>query len=431
MKHGTAAGKEMRETASARPKRVWIVCQHAGAPRYGMNYRPYNLGRELVAMGVDVTVIGSPYSHQFFAQPRIDGIFTIENIDGMRYCWIKTAQYPESQSNARVRAWWDFARRLSLLARRAGSLGIPEPDAILVSSPPPYAILPAALLARRYSARLVFEARDLWPLSLIGLGGHSPWHPFIAFTQWVEDFAYRRSDTVVSVPPAAEPYMRSRGLAPGKFHHIPNGVNIDRESNDLADFSAGIVRLALPGRSFIVGYAGTVGLANALGAFVGAAAILRDHREIGFALIGDGAEIPSLKTQAAALGLDNIAFIPAVPKTRIPSILAELDVCYLGLKREKVFLYGVSPTKLFDYLLAAKPVIMAIDSANDLIAAAKCGFTVEPENPAAIADAVLALAATTPERRRAMGESGRNYVIAHHEWSALGKKYAEILGLEP
>lgn len=409
--------------------KVWIICQHAGAPRYGMNYRPYNLGRELSAQGIDVTIIGSPFSHQFFASPELGaGNYTMEEIDGMRYCWVRTADYPESQSLARVRAWWDFAWRLLPLARRAAGLGIPAPDTILVSSPPPYAILPAARLAKKFGARLVFEARDLWPLSLIGLGGHSPRHPFIAFTQWVENFACRRADAVVSVPPAAEPYLREHGLDAGKFHHIPNGINLDRESLESAEHASDLVRKALPDRRFIVGYTGTVGLANALSHFVEAADLLRGRAEIGFAIIGDGADIPRLKRLAADKKLDNIAFVPAVPKTRIPSILADLDACFLSLKHEAVFRHGVSPTKLFDYLLAAKPVIMAVDAGNDIVGSAGCGITVRPEDPGAIAEAVIALAEMRLEKRQAMGLAGKAYVIKNHEWSELGKRYAKILG---
>ncbi len=416
-------------------KCVWIICQHAGAPRYGMNYRPYNLGRELVARGIDVTVFASPYSHQFFSQPEVTGKYTFEDVDGMRYCWIRTARYGESQSNARVLAWWDFVCGLAPLGRRAASMGIPAPDAILVSSPPPYAILPAVRLARRYGARLVFEVRDLWPLSLISLGGHSPRHPFIAFTQWVEDFAYRHADIAVSALPAAESHMRSHGLAEGKFRYIPNGVSIagsafDTDATPSASaLDSGIVRAALPGRHFIIGYAGTVGLANALSHFVEAAALLKTRSDIGFAIIGEGAELEALKSLAAERGLDNFAFLPPVAKTRIPGLLAGLDVCYLGLKDEAVFRFGVSPTKLFDYMLAAKPVVMAIDAGNDIVSAAGCGYTVKPESPESIARAIVRLADLEPAEKAALGEAGKRYVITNHDWSVLGGKYADALGV--
>jgi len=412
-------------------KSVWIICQHAGAPRYGMNYRPYNLGRELSAQGIDVTIIGSPFSHQFFARPELhEGNYTIEYIDGMRYCWIRTTDYPKSQSLARVRAWWDFAWRILPLSFRAVELGIPAPDTILVSSPPPYAILPASRLAKKFKARLVFEARDLWPLSLIGLGGHSPWHPFILFTQWVENFAYKNSDGVVSVPPLAGPHMQEHGLAAKKFHHIPNGVNVERESLESNEDSSELIHNVLPNRHFIVGYSGTVGLANGLSYFVDAAELLKKNTKIGFAIIGDGADIPYLKTRAREKKLDNIAFIPAVSKTKIPSILAELDACFLSLKREKVFEYGVSPTKLFDYLLSAKPVIMAVESGNDIVGNAGCGIKIDPENPKAIADAVLFLFGLSMEERKAMGNAGKEFVLKNHDWRNLGEIYAKVLGVD-
>ena len=412
-------------------KSVWIICQHAGAPKYGMNYRPYNLGRELSAQGVDVTIIGSPFSHQFFAQPKLhEGNYTIENIDGMRYCWIRTADYPESQSLARVRAWWDFSWRLLPLSSRSIELGIPAPDTILVSSPPPYAILPASRLAKKFGSRLVFEARDLWPLSLIGLGGHSPLHPFILFTQWVENFAYKNSDAVVSVPPLAEPYMQQHGLKEKKFYHIPNGVNTERESLESNEDSSELIHNALPGKGFIVGYSGTVGLANGLSYFVDAAELVKGHSKIGFAIIGDGADIPYLEARAREKKLENIAFIPAVSKTKIPSILTELDACFLSLKREKVFEYGVSPTKLFDYLLAAKPVIMAVESGNDIVGRAGCGIKIEPENPNAIAEAILFLSGLSAEERKAMGNAGEAFVLKNHDWRNLGKMYAKVLEVD-
>ena len=417
----------MRE--DKRPRAVWLICQYAGSPRHGMNYRPYNLGRELAARGLDVTVISGSYSHQFYAPPEVKGPYTLEEVDGLRYCWVRTPRYPESQSAGRLLSFWVFVRALYGLARQAARLGLPLPGAVIVSSPSPYPILPARRLASRYGARLVFEVRDLWPLSLVELGRNSPRHPFVALTQLVEDFAYRHAERVVSVLPAAEAYMRGRGLAEGKFRYIPNGVKPRPEGEGGARGEASLVRDLLPGRAFIVGYAGSLGLANALSHLVEAAVLLRDRVDIGIAIVGEGAELAALKALAAERGLENIVFVPAIAKTGIPALLSEFDACYLGLRREPLFRFGVSPTKLFDYLLAAKPVIMAIEAGNDIVSEAGCGLTVRPEDPAAIAAAILDLAARGAEERRAMGEAGRAYVKAKHDWSILGDNYLEVLGL--
>ncbi len=260
-------------------KSVWIVCQHAGSPRHGMNYRPYHLARELTALGVDVTVISGSTSHEYYAPPVTNGRYTLEDVDGLRYVWIRTPGYGESRSLGRVKAWAAYLAGLYGIGR----VGLPRPDAIIVSSPPPYPIVPAARLARRYGSKLVFEVRDLWPLSLVELGGASPRHPFVMLTQWVEDFAYRRSGLVVCVVAGALEYMRSRGLDPGKFLHIPNGVSVANMPP-----SATTTRRAFPDRRFIVGYAGKVGIAYGMEALLEAARLLKLRPDIGIAVCGAG-----------------------------------------------------------------------------------------------------------------------------------------------
>ena len=409
-------------------KAVWVICQYAGSPRHGMNYRPYNIGQALKERGFDVTIISGSWSHQFFAPPRTEGIYTLEDVDGLRYCWIRTPAYPESHSSGRVLSWLCFLLHLFPLGRRAKALGLPKPDSIIISSPSPYPVLAAARLARYFAARLVFEVRDLWPLSLIELGGYSARHPFMILTQWIEDFAYRHADRVVSVLPVAESYMLSRGMAPGKFVYIPNGITAsDIHGVPCGVTYSGLLRAAFSRETFIIGYSGTLGLANALTCLVDAAALLKDNPEIGFAIIGEGAELAALKRRCAELGTNNVVFFPSVPKQQIPDLLAQLDACYLGLRAEAVFRFGISPTKLFDYLLAARPVIMAIDAGNDIVAEAGCGITVPPEDPTSLAAAVKRLASISPSERASMGAAGRAYVLEKHHWSVLGERYVHIL----
>ncbi|MCR2730922.1 glycosyltransferase WbuB, partial [Salmonella enterica] len=76
--------------------------------------------------------------------------------------------------------------------------------------PHPFAIYPAARLARRYGARLIYDIRDLWPLTPILLGNYSQRHPFIRLLQAAEDYACRHADLVTAVPRNAEAYLRGR-----------------------------------------------------------------------------------------------------------------------------------------------------------------------------------------------------------------------------
>src|SRR5690606_27125812 len=137
-----------------------------------------------------------------------------------------------------------------------------KPDVILYSSLSLVGFLGAERLARKNKVPLYFEVRDIWPLSLIEIGGISPSHPFVRFLQWVEDRAYRKSDKVISNLKNSIVHMVSRGLDPNKFHWIPNGVSpsegITSQALDLE------INTRIPQDRFVIGYTGSIGIANCL-----------------------------------------------------------------------------------------------------------------------------------------------------------------------
>jgi glycosyltransferase involved in cell wall biosynthesis len=82
-------------------------------------------------------------------------------------------------------------------------------------------------------------------------------------------------------------------------------------------------------------------------------------------------------------------------------------------------------------MLAGKPILQASDASNDLVAEAECGFTVEPENPAAFTDAVLRLRALSEDERRSLGENGRRFAIKNHDYAVLAPRFLEAVKREP
>ena len=162
---------------------VWIINQYAGSPAHGMEYRHFELGRELTSLGMTVVVISGSYSHLFTQQPRTRGGYTVERIDGVTYCWVKIPAYRRAMSLGRVFNMVVFMLRLYRLPVDR----FPRPDAIIVSSPSLFPILPAERLARRWRSRLIFEVRDLWPLTLQELGGLSSRHPLVVVMRWFEN----------------------------------------------------------------------------------------------------------------------------------------------------------------------------------------------------------------------------------------------------
>ena len=203
---------------------ILLINQYAGSLQHGMEYRPYYLSREWVRDGHQVTIIAASYSHLRTRNPSLNQNKIVEiTIEGIRYLWLKTPSY---QGNGIRRAIniFTFVTRLILYSRNV--IHDLAPDLIITSSTHPLDNFPAFSWARKLDATLVYEVHDLWPLSLIELGGMSKFHPFTLLIQAAEKFAYKNAHFVVSLLPKAASHMQAHGMHPSKFVYIPNGVDI-------------------------------------------------------------------------------------------------------------------------------------------------------------------------------------------------------------
>jgi glycosyltransferase involved in cell wall biosynthesis len=205
---------------------------------------------------------------------------------------------------------------------------------------------------------------------------------------------------------------------------IPNGADLDifkpgpknnwvREKHNLQD-------------KFVVTYVGAHGVANHLIQLLEVAKQLKNQTDIAIMLVGDGMEKSMLKEKAAEWELDNVLFVDSVPKSEIVSYVAASDVCTAVLKKIDTF-KTVYPNKLFDYMSAARPIILGIDGvARDLLESANAGIYAEPENAKAIADAVLTLK-NDPVLQETYGSNGLTYVSQNFSRKVLSEKYIAIL----
>jgi glycosyltransferase involved in cell wall biosynthesis len=407
---------------------ILLINHYAGTREYGMEYRPYYLAREWVKLGHRVTIAAASYSHVRSRPIAVDGMYKEENIEGIRYLWIKTPTY-SGNSLGRIRNILTFITRLWLhlpdLVRND------PPDLVIASSTYPLDIFPAHRVAQEYGAKLVFEVHDLWPLSPIILGEFSRWHPYILTMQMAEDYAYKHSDFVVSLLEKADTYMKSRGMHANKFVHIPNGVDVDEWDDNgnghlPQEYERELAQFKAEG-SFLVGYAGAHGLANSLDTLVDTADLLR-NQPVKIILVGSGPAKVNLQKRAEQKGLDNIRFWDQVPKGVVPTLLQHMDSLYIGLKKGPLFQFGISPNKLLDYMMAGRPVIQAIDAGNDMVSASGCGFTVPPDDPNAVAAAVKRLLILPKPILEEIGSKGRDYVMSMHDYRVLARRFLDATG---
>jgi glycosyltransferase involved in cell wall biosynthesis len=404
------------------PKTIWIINEYAGSLYHGMEYRHYYLGKELVKRGYKVYIISASYSHVFINQPDVKDSFKEEIIDGINYIWVKVPKYTHSHDKRRVLKWFTYTLKTLF---KLPIKKIDKPDTILVSPMAPFPIIAGYKWAERFNAKLLYEVKDIWPLTLIELGGYSPNHPFIKFMEWFEKFAYKKAEKVISVLPYAYKHMIKQGMYKDKFVYIPNGICIDDYKN--VEKAPEEILNEIPKNKFIVMYAGTFGKANALEYLIKSAKLIKNYKNIHFVLIGKGMEENNLKNLVKQLNLTNITFLPPVNKRQIQDVLRKSDICYIGWKKKKIYKYGISANKLFDYMYAEKPILHSFSGNGDIVKEANCGVSVEAENPEDIAKGILKLYEMDKEKRIQLGKNGKNYLLKHHTYKVITDKFEEII----
>ncbi len=408
---------------------IIYINHYAGSDRHGMEFRPYFMAKRWVAAGHSVTMVASSFSHLRTKNPDMQGKNVMEEmIDGIRYFWIAGPQY-EGNGLGRIKNMMSFLHGLYKYADQIAAQG--KPDAVIASSTYPLDIYPAHRLAKKHGAMLIYEVHDLWPLSPIELGGMSPHHPYIMVMQAAENYCYKHSDYVVSLLPNAQVHMAEHGLKPEKFICIPNGIvkaDWERPMADPPVYHDKLKQYHDEGY-FMIGYTGAHGIANALDSFVEAGEQLRG-KKIKLLLVGPGPERERLKQKVVDSNLsETVELLEPVKRDQVPELLHQMDALYVGLQRQPLFRFGVSPNKLMDYMMAAKPVIFAIDAPNDMVAEADCGISIQPEDSSAIADAALRLASLPKEELEEMGQRGRQYILEHNEYDVLSEQFLRVFTL--
>jgi glycosyltransferase involved in cell wall biosynthesis len=401
---------------------ILMFAPYAGSRQHGMILRNYVLACGFIELGHTVTIVSSSFAHTRIQQPRTSGYVTRELIDGIEYLWIKGPQYKQSGVLGRV-----FSMLLyTLQCWRLKPYFKNNFDVVIASSPHPFSIYPAKYYAKKFSAKLIYDIRDLWPLTLIQLGGYSSKHPFIKLMQKAEDYACKYADLIIAVPYDCFPYLKERGLSEEKkFLPIGNGVlssYINADLNPLPlNYSSRLAQLKKKG-AFLICYTGAIGLANAL--YVLIQALPHVPFKIEVIILGTGAQKEELQLLAKDLDVsDRVHFFKPLNKDQVISFINYADVCYIGsLLQEELYKYGVSPTKMNDYMLAAKPILYAIADESKIIQENGFGLCCKAEATEEIASSLAKFYSMTSEELMCMGQAGKNWCIANQRVTNQIKK---------
>lgn len=380
--------------------------------------RHHELARYLIGKGHTVTIIASPVSYLTgkTRQKRIHWVEKQTPEPGITILRTYTYSALHKSFVHRVVSFISFMLSSFLVGMRVQKI-----DLVWGTSPPIFQGITALLIARLKRVPFLFEVRDLWPAFAIAVGVlRNPW--LIRASLWLERFLYHHADRVMVNSPGFIQHVLEKGAR--QVDLIPNGA----EPEMFQDHSNGKAfrRQNHFEEKFLILYAGAHGISNDLGIVLQAADELRSQENIQFLLVGDGKEKRKLQTQAANLHLSNVHFLPPVPKEQMGEILAAADAGLAILK--PLDLYKTTyPNKVFDYMAAARPVILAIDGViREVVEQAGAGIAVPPGDPKAIAQAACQLA-SQPTHAREMGNAGQNYIRQYFNRQDLAEKLSRII----
>lgn len=404
---------------------VWYVSKYVSPPGVGSaGSRGYLLMKELARAGDRVVIITSDSNH-LARLPKLERRYLQQSVDGMDVWWIRTFRYKAAKSLRRILSWLDFEWRLFRMPKQE----LPAPDAVVVSSLSLLTVLNGFLLRRRYGCRLVFEVRDIWPLTLTEVGSFKPYSPLIWPLALLERLGYRHADAIVGTMPnlgehVAEVlgYERSVVCVPMGYDEQSTATNVP-----LPD---GYIREYFPEGKFIVAYVGTIGISNALDTLLECASLLSSHPHIRFLLVGDGDLRSDYMIRYGHLS--NVSFGGGVRKEAVPSVLERCDLLYFATHASKLERYGQSLNKVVDYMLSGKPIVASYSGFPSMINEADCGRFVPAGNVKALQAAILDFVAMKPGERKDMGCRGREWILKHRSYEVLARHYRSVLlGLEP
>lgn len=404
--------------------RLLIVNQYGlPAGRPGIT-RHGDLGAALVEKGHDVIVLASRFNYLTRADPERQA--RRERHAGVEFHWLDTGTYLENDSRRigsmlryTVRATWEGIR-----LRR-------KPDLVLASSPHLLTGLAGAAIARWFRVPFVFEVRDLWPSVLVDLGAIRRGSLTHRTLTLVERICYRVATRIITVPPHADRRVEELGEDPRKCAHIPNATSIDPGSTTDAPASLQSI-LDRAGERHLLLYAGAQGVSNGLRTVIEAIDLVRRTDRLAYGrlavvLIGDGGEHEALVDAARRLRLDHVYFHPPIEKTAIPPVLARADTLLVSFADAPVYEYGLSPNKLFDYMAAGRPVLLASRLTDTPVDEVRAGRCFVPGSATSLANALLELMATPARERLAMGRRGRDLVRRRYTIAATAEQLENLL----
>jgi len=388
--------------------KIWIVNHYASCPDYPNEHRHFDIARELVKRGHEVTIIAASTMHNMGVNLIEDGSPVLEKFyDGVRYLFLKARSY-EGNGFLRILNMRDFLKGFRRIARN-----LPKPEVIIASSPHLPSLNAALDVADEMDVPCICEVRDLWPQSLVEYGYLPGWDPLSHKLYRDERRAYERATALIFTMEGGADYIQDKGWDIGsggqidlsKVHHINNGVDLEAFRDDEKNHACALSELN-DCRKIKIVYTGSMRAVNNVGYMIEVAQEMKKD-DVAFIMVGGGDELDKLRAAVCDRGLDNIFFLGSVAKCDIPGILKEADLLLVAFSSENsIAKYGMSLNKLFDYLASGKPLLSNLPPCYSIIEKHDCGIERSFSSPGEFAEQIRQMISDKDSLKR-WGENSR------------------------
>lgn len=368
---------------------------------------------------------------------RVTVITCVPNTpDGIIYKGYKNRLYQwEEMDMVRVLRVWTYVTPNKGIIRRTLNfitymlfslfvgLFVKNGDIIIATSPQFFCAIGGYILSCFKQLPFIMEVRDLWPESIVAVEAFTH-RKLIKIFENLEIWLYNKAKYIVVVTESFKRIIAKKGISDEKIFVVKNGVDLD-VYNPRISGRAMRKKLHME-RKFVVSYIGTIGMAHALHHLLNVAQRLRHLHDIAFLLVGSGALRQFLTFEKEKRSLENVFFLGRQPKEKTPLFYAASDVCLVPLKKDPLF-KSVIPSKMFEVMAMAKPIILSVDGeAREILAVARAGIYIQPENEDQLVNAILRLR-KNKRNRIAMGRNGNKYVKKHCNRDELAHMYLNII----
>jgi glycosyltransferase involved in cell wall biosynthesis len=266
------------------------------------------------------------------------------------------------------------------------ALILPRTDFIVTMTDPPMLAAIGPWIAFFKKNKIVHWAQDIYPEVAEELGVLPSAHLVTRLLRAVSSFALQRYDAVVSIGRCMSQRLLARGIHSEKIHLIPNWAPpiapCDKFNNPFRR------RQGLEG-DFVVAYSGNMGLAHDFDTILTAAESLRG-RHIVFLMIGEGPRRAEIQREATSRGLDNMRFLPSQLPDKLSESLSAADAHLVTMRTPLCGL--VVPSKFYGVLAAGRPCLFVGPKESEValsLTELDAGMVIDPENPSALAAAIL------------------------------------------